>query len=309
MHARDEDAGIADDQPTGLEDQLAAEPARRFLHHFRISGGIGRDVIAFAIGNAEAAAEIDVRNGVAVGAQFPHEIRQQRERIGERRQIGDLAADMHVDACHLQTRQACGMAIDLARPTDRNAEFVLGLAGRDLGMRLRIDIRIDADRDSDAAPSARCDLRQQVEFRLGFDVDAQDAGLDRGGQFGGGLADPGKHDLLRRNAGGQHALQLAGRHHVGAGTESRQRRDHALIGIGLDRVADQRRHVGKGVGEDAIMALQRRRRIAIERRTDRVGESGDIYRLGVKPAVAIGKMVHGGFNLAEHRAGCAGSDL
>jgi hypothetical protein len=39
-----------------------------------------------------------VRDGVAVGAQHAHKIREQRKRIAERIELGDLAADMHVDA-------------------------------------------------------------------------------------------------------------------------------------------------------------------------------------------------------------------
>ena len=45
------------------------------------------------------------------------------------------------------------------------------------------------------------DGREPHELRLGFDVDAEDAGIDRGGELGLGLADPGEHDFLRRDAG------------------------------------------------------------------------------------------------------------
>ena len=41
-----------------------------------------------------------------------HEIRQQREGVVERRQLGDLAADMHVDAGDAQPRQLGGLRID-----------------------------------------------------------------------------------------------------------------------------------------------------------------------------------------------------
>ena len=73
-----------------------------------------------------------MRDGVAVGAQRAHEIGQQREGVVERLELGDLAADMHVDAGDLEARQLRRLRIDLARAADRNAELVLGLAGRDL---------------------------------------------------------------------------------------------------------------------------------------------------------------------------------
>ena len=60
---------------------------------------------------------------------------------------------------------------------------------------------------------------QQLELGLGLDVDAEDAFVDRERELARGLADAGEHDLLRRDAGGARALELALRHHVGAGAE------------------------------------------------------------------------------------------
>ena len=97
-HARDQNPGIADQQATGLEDQCAVEIARGTLDHRGVVVGMRRLVDVVAIGNAETAAEIDVLDHVAVGAKRANEIGQQRERVVERRQFGDLAADMHIDA-------------------------------------------------------------------------------------------------------------------------------------------------------------------------------------------------------------------
>ena len=134
---------------------------------------------------------------------------------------------------------------------------------------------------------------KQFQLGLGLHVDAEDAGIDRGGEFVRGLADAGEHDLLRRNAGRERALQFAARDHVGAGAEPRERRDHRLVGIRLHGVADERRHIRERVGEHAVVPLQRRGRIAIERRADGLGEARKIDRLGVHHAGAIGEMVHG----------------
>ena len=142
-------------------------------------------------------------------------------------------------------------------------------------------------------PGLDRELRQQFEFGLGFDVDAEDVGGQRRAQLGLGLADAGEQDLVRRNAGRQRALQFAAGHHVGAGAELRQRAQHRLVGIRLHGVADQRLLAGKGLGEDAVVALQRRGRIAIERRADGIREFGQVDRLGVQHAVAIVEVIHG----------------
>ena len=67
--------------------------------------GRRRRLVVEAIGNAEAAAEIDMVDRVAVGAQRADEIGEQREGVVERLQVGDLRADVHVDAVDLDARQ------------------------------------------------------------------------------------------------------------------------------------------------------------------------------------------------------------
>ena len=195
MHARHQDAGVADDQPARLEDQLAVEPAGGALHHRGIGGGIGRRIVVLAIGNAEAAAEVDMRDGVAVAAQRAHEIGQQREGIVERLHLDDLAADVHVDAGNAQALQLGGARIDLAGAADRDAELVLRLAGRDLGVGLGIDVGIDAHRDVRGLALRHRDFGEQFELGLGLDVDAEDVLVERQRELARGLADAREHDL------------------------------------------------------------------------------------------------------------------
>ena len=107
------------------------------------------------------------------------------------------------------------------------------------------------------------------------------------------LADAGESDLLRRNADGEHAAKLALRDDIHAGAEAGERGKHAEIGVGLDRVADLRVHAGEGIGEDAVMPFERRRRIAIEGRAGSGGEIGKADVLGVEDALPVGKVVHG----------------
>ena len=108
-----------------------------------------------------------------------------------------------------------------------------------------------------------------------------------------GLADAGEHDLLRRDAGGARAQQFAFGDHVGAGAEPGERRDHRLVGVGLERVADERVDVGEGAGEHPVVPLQGRARIAVERGADRLGQRDQIDGLGAEHAVAIGEVMHG----------------
>ena len=293
-HAGDEDAGIADDQAAGLEDQPAIKIARRALDHGRIRVRVGRRLVVLAVGNAEPAAEIDVADDVAVGAQHAHEIRQQRERIAERIELGDLAADMHVDAGDAHAVELGGAGINVARTADRNAEFVFGFSGGDLGVGLRVDVGIDADRDIGGAALLR------RRSRPGARAPASDSTLTQrmpcstaSASSRAVLPTPENMIFSRRHAGAARAQKFALGDHVGAGAEPRQRRDHGLIGIRFHRIADQRVDVGEGLREHAIMPLKRRGRIAIERRADGVRQRDQIDVFGVQHAVAISEMMHG----------------
>ena len=292
-HFRDEDAGIADDQPARLEHHLQAELGDVLAHDFGIGIGQGRRAVVDAVGDAEATAEIDMVDGVAVGAQRADQFSQQRERVVEGLQFGDLATDMGVDAGDLDARKLGGAGIDLAGALPRDAELVLGLAGGDLLVGPGVDIRVDAQRDGGHLAQRHGAGRKQFELRLGFDVEAQYAGPQGEVDLASRLADPGKQDLGGGNTGGERTAQLAFRDHVGAGAKPRQRAQHGLVGVSLHGIADQRVEAREGLAEDAVMPGQRRGRIAVEGSADLRGDIWYRHVLGMKDAVAVFEMVHG----------------
>ncbi len=220
---------------------------------------------------------------VAAGAaQRADQLAQQREGVLERRQIGDLAADMHMHAVGHDPRQRGGLAVERGGLLERHAEFVLGAAGGDLVMGLGVDIRVHAHGDAGLAPLGFGHFAQGAKLGLQFHVEGEDAGVEREGHLLLGLADAGEGDAVGRHIHRERAAQLAFGHHIHAGAEPRQGGEHAEIGVGLDRVADERvRGRGEGFGEHPVVALKRRRRIAIEGRADRVRERAQIDLLGM----------------------------
>src|SRR6185295_13143546 len=91
-----------------------------------------RPRIARHIRDAKPAAEIDAPYLMPVGAQLPHELGDTPKRGTKGVEIGDLAADMNGNADGAHTRQRFGTRKNLAHARPSDAEFVLGLAGRDL---------------------------------------------------------------------------------------------------------------------------------------------------------------------------------
>ena len=59
-----------------------------------------------------------------------------------------------------------------------------------------IDVGIDAQRNPRGPAGLDRELREQFQFGLGFDVDAENVGGERGAQFGPGLADAGEKILF-----------------------------------------------------------------------------------------------------------------
>ena len=161
--------------------------------------------------------------------------------------------------------------------------LVSGVPGGDFRVRLGVDVGIDAQRDGRALAHGARHLVQRFEFRLAFDIELIDAGLERRRAFRLWSC---RRRRTRSCAPGMPAASAffnSPPETTSAPAPSlRQRLQHREIAVGLDRKGDQRAF-RQGVGEDAVMALQRRRRIAIERRADARGQLRKIDVFGMKP--------------------------
>ncbi len=289
----DQNAGVADDGPARLQHHLAVERRSVAGDDLGVIFREGRRSVVGPVGNRQAPAEIDMLDCVPVGPQRAHEVGEQGERVIERLKIGDLRADMHVDAANAQARQAASVRVNVAGARDRHAELVLRFAGRDLGVGQRVDIGIDPDGDRRNRAAACRRARQRLEFRLQFDVEAEDVLIEPEVHLVQRLADPGKDDALAGYARRPRPPQFPFADDVHASAELRQRRQHRLIRIGLHRIEDKRVLPGEGVAERLEMLLDRRARIAIEGRSYGFGDGRQRDALGVKVAVAIGEGRHG----------------
>ncbi len=221
--ARDEYPGIGGDQPPRLEDEIDIEAARQPRHDCAIGGRIRRRRIVETIGHAKSAAEIGAGDGMAVFAEHADQFDHPREGRLERRKLGDLAADMDVDADDCDAGQIARISVDAAGAVPRNAEFRFGRAGRDLGVRARIDVRVDAQRDRRAFSHIEGDGVQRQQLRLAFDIELMDAGFESEPHFPLRFPDAGEDDARGRNSRRQCLLEFAARNHVGARAEPRQR--------------------------------------------------------------------------------------
>ena len=144
---RNKDARIPRNQAAGLDLDLDAQIAHDIADQRAIFGGQRWGDVGAFIGNSKAPAQIETADIMPLAAQQKRQIAHFFIGLAERVQIGQLAADMHVDAHHLDARKGCGQGIDGRGLGDGDAELVFGFAGGDLFMGLGIDIGVDAHRD------------------------------------------------------------------------------------------------------------------------------------------------------------------
>ena len=272
-HARDEDAGIPGDHASRLEQKPHIEIAHSLVDQPCVVGRERRGRFVAPVRDAEAAAEIDELDAKSGAPQGLHKLLQQREGIAERGQVGDLAADMHVDARGDDPWQLRGLPVERRRQFERDAELVLGLAGRNLVVGPGVHVGVYAEGDTGGLSHRAGDLAQGAQFRLRLDVKRENARVQRERHLVLGLADARESDAFAGYADGQRAADLALGHDIHACASPRQRRQHAEIRVGLDGIADKRAGSrGEGVGEHIQVPLEGRGGVAVERRSDLSGE-------------------------------------
>ena len=289
-HLAHQHARLADQPPAGLEGQRAAQPCGFAGHHGQEVGDRGRLLVG--INDPQAAADIEAVDAMAVGAQLPDQLAHPHDGVAIGIERGELRADMHGHAHHVEVGQAAGQREGLAREIDVDAELVLLAARRDLGVGLGIDVGIDADGDVGLHAELAGDGVQRLELGRALDVDLADARLQRGHQLRRLLADAGIDDALGRDAGRQRAAHLAYRDDVGAGAHLAEQADDRQVAVGLHGVADLGVHALDAVGEFLPGRAQRAGRIAVERRADLGGDGGERHAFGVHLAVLVGEEAH-----------------
>ena len=128
------------------------------------------------------------------------------------------------------------------------------------------------------------------ELRRRFDVEAANAGRQRGLHLGRGLADTREDGLRRIAASGDDPLELAAGDDVEAASRPRQQIQHREVGVRLHRVADEVRRTGEGSVEGAEALFERGARIDVARRAEALGDRRERHAFGVELAAASAGM-------------------
>src|SRR5262249_41613059 len=126
------------------------------------------------------------------------------------------------------------------------------------------------------------------------DVEEKDARVEGHAQFGVGLADAGKDDVVAAAPRGDGAIQLAAGGDVEAGTMFAEQLANVQVAVGLDAVADEGRYLGERFLDLPEVVQERRLAVDEEGSAVGLGQFGDRDILAVQNALVVAKVVHGG---------------
>src|SRR5262249_2510345 len=155
--------------------------------------------------------------------------------------------------------------VELERVFERDAELVLLASSGNVGMGLRIDVRIYPQAYARLFASGLRQLIDPMQLGRGLDVEAQNPGLERLSDLLPALAHAGEHAFARVCSRSQHTGQLTSRHDIEAAAEAGKQIQHGEVGIGLDRIADEVRMRSERAVESGEGGAQRGPRVDIAR--------------------------------------------
>ncbi len=191
-----------------------------------------------------------------------------------------------VDAHHAQVRQRLRFGVGLDRFVDGDPELAGSKPCRNVGMGLRIDVRVHTEghRCSQAEFTRARVEAAQLGARL--DVEHADSRSERRVDLVVALADSGVDDAAGVGARAKGTEQLAAAGDVGAGAFGDERSDHREVHVRLERVADRHPRAGERSRQGAVARPQLAGAVDVGRRADGLAnaDEGDVF--GVEYAAA-----------------------
>ena len=199
---------------------------------------------------------------------------------------------MAIDADRFEGIHSVGLPIQASCRVHIDTKFILAQSGRNIGVRARIDVRVDPYRDGGNGPRISRDLGQHMELGFGLDIEALDAELEASPHLRSGFANPRKNNFDGIAASGYHAFQLAERDHVKARPKLREHVEHREVRVGFHGITDQVRSSLKCLLVGQKSALDGLVGVDVGRCAVATRDGLKRYPLAVQCTVDVRKSVH-----------------
>ena len=205
--AGQQQTAVAHQVASGLDHQRHAQIAQGALDQGRVV--FRRGQFLALVGNAQAAAQVQVLQRIALGPERGEQLGDAAVGGFEGRQLGQLRADMDGKTFQLDAGQRLGQIHHRRGLVNVDAEFVVGLAGGDFGVSARVDMGVDAQHHGRRLAARHRDGAQRLQLLRRFHVELLDVLVESEIQFLLGLSNAGEHNLARRDACRQSPAQFA----------------------------------------------------------------------------------------------------
>src|SRR6266542_4436440 len=291
-HSRDENARRSDDGAAGLDQDPEGKTREVWQHG---SGVVLRGQRRLArAGHAESSADIERLEGEPFADESARERRELPRGFFEGRGLQDLTADVRLNSRHDEVLQAPRPAEDLARHSDVHSELVVLQAGRDVGMGLRVDVRIDAQGYPRGFPLPLSRGVNLLHLALRLHVEREEARGDPILDFLVRLAHTREDNPVRGETRLETGAQLPTRDDVRSRAQLCQETQDGQIRIGLGRVTDQMRDPGEGPVEAAEVLLDGRPAVDIDGRPRRARDLRERHAVTSQDSFFAEEPRHGG---------------
>jgi len=197
---------------------------------------------------------------------------------------------VHSDDLHVGQRS--GPPVLLERLLDVDPELV-GLQPRgDVGVRLRVHVRVDAQRDPGLPPHETRPLVDDPQLLGGLHVEHEDLRAQGEVDLVDPLAHPGIDDLSGVRADLERPVELSAGDDVHAAPLLDEEPQDGQVRVCLGRIADDMGNIPEGLVENPEVLQQGLVAVEVKRRADLSGDDLDGHVLAPEPVVAIVEVVH-----------------
>ena len=225
-----------------------------------------RGLFFLAIGNAQAAAQIQMRDRVPLRPQRRGQLQGLVHGLQNGARVEHLRADMAAYSLRRQILETPCSLVDRRRLANIDSEFVTAEPGGNIRVRGCVHIRIHANGEPGRQAAASGQGVDQGQFRFRLAVEAANAVLEGIFHFAGRLAHARKNHFRGIAARLKHAKQLAARNDIETRSRPRQKGQHRQRRIGLHGVTDQVRQIAQSFVVGAIVVENRLARIYVSGR-------------------------------------------
>ena len=245
------------------------------------------------VGNPQPPAQVEIADIHPLFPEQPEKVFQPLQCVDEGRYLRQLGSDVAADPLDLQPGHFFRLPVFRQRFLNIDAELVFLEARRNVGMGLRIDIRIDPECNAGLQAQLFCAGVNLVQLLGRLDIEHQDAGLQGVFDFIRAFSHPGIDHPAGIDTRLQGAEQLAAGHDIHASPFRGENPQDSDIGIGLDGKTDDVRNFREGVVEDAKMVPQRPVTVKIKRGPHFFGNAGNGHVFAPELRIPVMKVMHG----------------